>query len=71
MGASKLVHGCERASRDMETERTVRQLRGNACFEATVDKIIKAALVHVEDQAHLISLLKGRNECAQNPLIRI
>lgn len=67
MGASKLVHGCERASRDMETERTVRQLRGNACFEATVDKIIKAALVHVEDQAHLISLLKGGTNAPRTP----
>jgi hypothetical protein len=55
----------------MERERTGRQLRGNARFEAPVDKIIEAALVHVEDQAHLISLLKGRYECAQNPLFMV
>ncbi len=65
------MNGGERAPRDMERERTVRQLRGNARFEAPVDKIIEAALVHVEDQAHLISLLKGRYECAQNPLFRV
>ena len=55
----------------METELTVRQLRGNARFEAPVNKIIETALVHVEDQAHLISLLKGRYECAQNPLFMV
>ena len=65
------MHGGERAPRDMERERTVRQLRGNARFEAPVNKIIEAAMVHVEDQAHLISLLKGRYECAQNPLFRV
>jgi hypothetical protein len=65
------VNGGERAPRDMERERTGRQLRGNARFEAPVNKIIETALVHVEDQAHLISLLKGRYECAHNSLFRV
>ena len=65
------MNGGERAPRDMERERTGRQLRGNARFEAPVNKIIETALVHVEDQAHLISLLKGRYECAHNSLFRV
>jgi hypothetical protein len=60
---SAQVHGAPQSM-----ERTIRQLRGNARFESMVDKVIEAALVHVEDKAYLVPLLKGRHELPQDAL---